>query len=249
LLQAGWVAKYDGPANQADRATAIILDGAGNVYVTGQSVGIGTGKDYATVVYSSSGAELAVARYDGPETNSYDNESGLPLNYEGAVGIGLDDLGNIYVAGTHLDFTSSATSYDYGIVKYGAVAILPIELLSFTATPVPTPNPDGFRRENNVYVLTEWTTASETNNDHFTVERLSAEALAKAGSLDAVNWEMVGIVKGAGNSSTPRSYSLTDENPREAFPLNKGGQGVVYYRLKQTDYDGHFEYSDIVVVS
>jgi autotransporter-associated beta strand protein len=92
---------------------------------------------------------------------------------------------------------------------------LPIELMSFTARCVGSG------------VLLEWTTASELNNDHFTIER----------SADVEHWEEVGIVPGAGNSSSLLHYSLVDEAP---LP------GITYFRLKQTDVDGTFAYSDMV---
>jgi len=75
-----------------------------------------------------------------------------------------------------------------------------------------------------------WTTASEINNDYFTIER----------SLDGDDFEAIGRVKGAGNSNTQLHYSAIDEYPYK---------GVSYYRLKQTDYDGKYTYSDLVAVT
>jgi hypothetical protein len=92
---------------------------------------------------------------------------------------------------------------------------LPIELVSFGAT---------CEEEG---VLLAWSTASELNNDHFTIER----------SSDVEHWEEVGIVPGAGNSFSLLHYSLVDEAPMS---------GIAYYRLKQTDLDGTFEHSDMV---
>jgi hypothetical protein len=69
-----------------------------------------------------------------------------------------------------------------------------------------------------------WTTASETNNDFFTLER----------TYDGNNFSIVTTVDGAGNSIEPINYSVTDEIQSVAE--------ITYYRLKQTDYNGHFEY-------
>ena len=92
---------------------------------------------------------------------------------------------------------------------------LPIELLSFDA-----------QAKDNYTVDLSWITASEQNNDFFTVER----------SQFGKQWEEVGIVKGAGNSNQILRYALTDTKPY---------MGISYYRLKQTDYNGSFSYSEI----
>ncbi len=99
-----WVARYNGPGNMADGAGTIALDNAGNIYVTGYSVGSGTESDYALVKYDSLGVEQWVARYDGPD-NSYD----------GAIAIVLDHACNIYITGTS---RGAATDDDFVTVKY-----------------------------------------------------------------------------------------------------------------------------------
>lgn len=77
----------------------------------------------------------------------------------------------------------------------------------------------------------EWITSTEINNDRFTVER----------SIDGIHFEPIATVKGAGNSNSAIKYEVLDENP-----LN----GINYYRLKQTDYDGAFSYSlNIVAIN
>src|SRR4030042_245119 len=67
-----WVRRYDGPGNDSDWATAIALDGSGNIYVTGESKGSGTDQDYATIKYDSDGNEIWVSRYNGPPAISND---------------------------------------------------------------------------------------------------------------------------------------------------------------------------------
>lgn len=80
------------------------------------------------------------------------------------------------------------------------------------------------------YVALDWETASETDNHFFTIEK----------TTDLVSFETVAEVKGAGNSDSPSKYSAIDFQPY---------QGTSYYRLKQTDYDGQFIYSDYIVVA
>ncbi len=97
-------------------------------------------------------------------------------------------------------------------------AVLPIELLQFEA-----------KVENNKVKLL-WSTASEINNDYFTIEK----------TMNGVDFEMVTTLPGAGNSNQLLEYSTYDNEPY---------QGVSYYRLKQTDFDGKYEYSELVPVT
>ena len=104
-----WVAQYDGPDFGWDRAYAIALDAAGNIYVTGYSDGSGPEIDYATVKYDALGVEQWVARYNGPGND-----------WDGATAIALDDAGNIYVTGYSV---GSDTDYDYATIKYSPTGI------------------------------------------------------------------------------------------------------------------------------
>lgn len=72
-----------------------------------------------------------------------------------------------------------------------------------------------------------WSTAMEVNNDYFSIER----------STDGQQFENVGRVTGAGNASEKMDYEFIDEAPVA---------GINYYRLKQIDYDGKYEYSNII---
>ncbi len=94
---------------------------------------------------------------------------------------------------------------------------LPIELISF----------DAKLKDNNVMI--NWATASEVNNDYFTVER----------SSDGKNFEALFTKRGAGNSTIKREYEANDPSPLE---------GYSYYRLKQTDFDGKFSYSAVETI-
>ena len=75
----------------------------------------------------------------------------------------------------------------------------------------------------------EWGTATEVNNSGFVVEH----------SLDGENFEPLGFVDGAGNANDLIEYQYIHSDP---------SLGVNYYRLRQEDFDGAFEYSDIIMV-
>ena len=94
---------------------------------------------------------------------------------------------------------------------------VPVELASFSAI-----------FKNNGVELS-WTTASETNNFGFDVER----------SSDKINFDRIGFVKGHQTVATPKHYSFSDQNVTP---------GNYYYRLKQIDTDGSFQYSAILSV-
>jgi len=91
---------------------------------------------------------------------------------------------------------------------------LPIELLAFSA------------QLKNDEVELKWSTASETNNDHFTIER----------ATDVEHFEPIHTKDGKGTSKDLNHYSIVDSSPL---------YGRSYYRLKQTDFDGKFTYSDV----
>ena len=62
-----WTNRYNGPGNGNDYATAVAVDGSGNVFVTGYSHGSsGSYYDYATIAYSGAGVPLWTNRYNGP---------------------------------------------------------------------------------------------------------------------------------------------------------------------------------------
>jgi len=141
-------------------------------------------------------------------------------------------VGNTWTT-NNLTFTATAAQNGHQWILFGSwtnssgfinsfcpacnITPLPIELLAFDV------KPDG----NSVHAV--WLTATETNNDHFILER----------SKDAINFESAGRVDGAGNSNEVLEYSFTDA---EYY------FGVNYYRLKQVDFDGQYSYSEIRTV-
>lgn len=96
-------------------------------------------------------------------------------------------------------------------------SILPIKFASFNANMT------------NLGTKLNFTTASEVNNDYFSIER----------SSNGVKFESIGQVKGAGNANNLTFYDFLDDNPY---------RGINYYRVQQVDYDGSISYSQIVQV-
>ena len=111
----------------------------------------------------------------------------------------MNFMGGGAFGGTH--------SFGFGFNDPGA---LPVELLSFTA-----------KAEKNRVKL-NWSTASEKNNSHFTIEK----------SVNGNNWSKLATVNGQGNSNSIQNYSYTDN-----YPVS----GTSWYRLMQTDFDGTSE--------
>jgi hypothetical protein len=146
---------------------------------------------------------------DSDNDGSFDDES--PIYGATHLGGNLYEFAAVSSLANNLRFTLGTVS-DFQIN-------LPIELLSFEATPI-----------NNKYVQLNWQTSTEINNDYFTAER----------STDGITWNELNKIDGAGNSSSILAYSTIDNNP---------SKGISYYRLKQTDFEGKFSYSTTVSVS
>ncbi len=129
------------------------------------------------------------------------------------VGAGNIEFGN------QMDGSGRNTAFfDNLIIGSVTTSPLPVELISFNAD---------LTKDNNVDF--NWKTASEINNNYFTIER----------SSDGISWELFKEVKGIGNSSITTAYKEVDETPYK---------GVSYYRLKQTDFDGTVTKLGLVVI-
>jgi|GEM_PF-3203778 len=136
-----------------------------------------------------------------------------------------------FTGGAWNDTTSAAatgsdpfTQSRSGITSFSPFSVgddispLPVQLISFNA-----------KLQNKEVALT-WATASEINNDYFTVER----------SADGAHFEDILTKQGAGNSQAVNNYTAFDEQP---LP------GISYYRLKQTDFNGASKTFNIVTVN
>ena len=125
-------------------------------------------------------------------------------------------------AATNQVQNSTITATDFytwwSLLDTSSTDLLPMELMSFDAT---------LNKEERV--LLRWETATEIDNDYFSIER----------SRDAINWELIKKIDGADNSFTTLTYLTIDDSPLT---------GRSYYKLKQTDINGSESYSDIKTV-
>lgn len=121
-------------------------------------------------------------------------------------------------AGTPTTDAYNSAGYDWGEIEEYTINIqsaLPIQLVSFNALC------------NGDDVAVSWQTAFEHNNSHFILEK----------TYDGLDWEVISIIQGSGNSTQPIDYAYDDTNPY---------RGISYYRLSQVDYDGTKETFNIV---
>jgi len=100
-----WVKTYDGPGHGEDHPVAVAVNDSMNVYVSGWSMGAGTGYDYATIKYKPNGDSAWVRRYNGPAGGT---DSALAMTLRGFT--------DLFVTGTSAD-----SGYDYFTIKYSPV--------------------------------------------------------------------------------------------------------------------------------
>jgi hypothetical protein len=174
----------------------------------------------------------APAAITGPNAVSSSDQIGVVKRTNSSsdwIGCGIKG-GSNQNTGTHTNSTQSisggiATAVRSAVSSFSDFAIgintqpnpLPVTLLYLTAKGV-----------DNSYIQLDWATATEINNQGFDVER----------SDDGINFTKIGWVDGNNNSSQTLKYRYDDKD----VVSNK----IYYYRLKQIDYDGQFEYTYIV---
>jgi hypothetical protein len=166
--------------------------------------------------------------HTGPIGNPVENLNIGRKEQNGFYFNGIIDEGRVISATRSADWllteyrnqNSPSTFYTKSI-EYSANNLcwtLPVELLDFTAVPI-----------NGSNVLINWTTASETNNDFFTIQR----------SFNAIDWEELAVLNGSGSTSKEVYYSFVDKQVKPT---------IVYYRLQQTDFDGSTQTHQVVSV-
>jgi endonuclease I len=136
----------------------------------------------------------------------------------GVIVSGLNTSQPYYVTIIEYNGVNNTTNYLTTNVLGSYPVFLPVDWLSFT----------GEIQENNAAL--NWKTASEKNSNLFEIER----------SFDEQNWLSIGKQKAAGNTNSKSNYSFVDENVFE------NNSSLIYYRIKQIDFDGKFSYSKTI---
>jgi uncharacterized delta-60 repeat protein len=151
-----WVAYYDGPGDASDFVKAMCIDRNGNCYVTGKSFDALSSTDYATIKYSSSGAQLWVARFTG-------QGSGV----DEPTSIALDPNNNVIVTGYSY---SDNSSFDFATLKYDTTGnLLWQAIYRGPAKGIDIPKALAIDRQGNAYV-TGITLGSGSSNDIATIK-------------------------------------------------------------------------------
>lgn len=201
--------------------------------------GFGTDKVYKSTNGGSSWVSIDGPLPDAPVNDLfiYTINPGKPNTYFVATDIGVfvtDDNGVSWteipsgIPNTvimHLDYSDStkmlrAATHGRGVYEAYIDFTIPVELTAFDAS------------IDNKIVNIIWSTATETNNSHFEVER----------KLKNLEWEKIGEVGGAGTTTIPQTYLFKDDFSFKSY------EGKILYRLKQVDFDGSFEYSKVISV-
>ncbi len=152
--------------------------------------------------------------------------TGLQVSWDLPTGVGLN-LKDFF-GGVILNETFSAGPGSYTITTYLANFYLTVQYLE---APFPVELTSFVGRLLDETVILKWETATEVNNYGFEIER----------KTDSNEWNRIGFAQGYGNSNSPKSYQFYDNNLIGGVKL--------YYRLKQIENDGQYEYSDIVEIN
>lgn len=166
-----------------------------------------------------------------PAQTTFDLGGGcdVTIGGAGAQQIWLNMAGDSVAMGPDLSFENAFSNImSTTITAFGIDVSLTVENLCAAALPIELTSFTATPKEKSV--MLNWETAGEINNDYMAVER----------SGNAREFTEIGKIAGAGNSNSPLQYQLEDTAPLK---------GINYYRLRQVDYDGTINYSNIISVN
>lgn len=233
-----WGTYYSGNSNSA--GSQIGLDLAGNIVLAGTTnatTGIATANTFKTSIsgvqdvflakLNSSGTARLWGTYFGGNNLEFINDIYInPVDEIYIIGE-TNSMSGLSSPSAHqtLNLTTNsgsptANNTSIFLAVFSPLGGLPVTWNTFEVY--------GQELEQELRASLLWSTASETNNDYFSIER----------SYNGKEFEEIAQVKGAGNSAKINHYKYFDA-------LNLGLTKDVYYRIKQTDFDGKFAYSEI----
>lgn len=234
-------AYYNGAANTVNIRN--------NIFQNVRTNSGGTGKHYA-IQYATNPSSVVAEDYNFLEASGtggymgyYAGDQTTLGNWQGASGTGTVD----YTASLNINALGKSTNGTTSDIVHTGTNLFATVADDYEATARATPNPcrgafecpvelpisllffDAKYIKNNGTVHLNWATVSEHNNDFFTVEK----------TTDGKYYEVVEIIDGSGNSYSLKNYETFDIRP---------SSGLSYYRLKQTDFNGDFAYSDLETI-
>ncbi len=210
----------DGSADSDDEFVQICNLGASSIDLSLYTLADDDGNSFPLSGTLAAGmCVVVIADYDGTAPANF-----IDLNTSPWMNNGGDDI-TLSGPGCNISFSYPGDwSEQDGCVSVGGTvdcAIVPSDLGS---TPLPVEFIDIKVVRNQIL----WRTAQEVNNSHFEIQK----------STDGVSFDIIGSVEGKGNTKEITSYSFEDKSPSVT--------GVDYYRLKQYDFNGEFQYSKII---
>jgi len=241
----GWNMNYPGSGNNCSACSYSVSgstgSGSGSVTVAASNA-CGSSANSSMTINIVNGSVPATPVISGP-TNpnagssvqyvaSTNNATGfnwiVPTGWTITSGAGSSTItvtvGN---QGQNGNITAQATTFcNGGTNPAGTKSVSPSEPL-----PVKLVRFEVLDQEN--YALLKWTTATELNNDYFEIQR----------SVNGFDFEKIGVVKGNGTKYSTSQYTFRDEN------YSSIRSSEFYYRFKQIDYNGDFEFSPIVGIN
>ncbi len=228
-------ASYDFSATNASGSFVVTMARISNVNtsnpidVSSGNSGVSSTSAVAPSITTTNTSDLVLCFYGNHKNTSFSAASGttekLDIGYDGSGSKDLTQMISTFettsAGATGNKTAASAIAGDWvaAQIAINPDVIAPIELLNF----------NGLYNSINKTIELNWQTATEENNDYFTIEQ----------SDDGINWNIIETIEGAGNSSIIKSYRTIDNNTYSK---------ISYYRLKQTDYDGKYTYSEIISV-
>jgi len=232
---ANWSNVTSGLPNRTITSVNIYPTNSDQIFLTFS--GFGSGKVFKSTNCGSSWVSVSGNLPDTPINDIYihTNNPGNPNTFFVATDIGIfltendgtnwveisENMPNTVIM--HLDYSPSnqmlrAATHGRGVYEAFVDFQIPVELISFSSTQI------------DKKMVLNWRTATETNNSHFEVER----------KFKNQDWEKLGVISGSGTITEYKDYFYEDDF--SSLPYN----GVVLYRLKQVDFNGTFEYSNVI---